>query len=209
MKRAEQPQTDPQTAPPAPGSAFDESSPSTALRWGRVRGFDDPVGYLYRTGMNLFRNRRRRVALAVRRAVRMAPPPSDEMRAVDDRVAIVRALGRLTPARRAARRCGRPPGRQARGGRDPVGREADVVIFGNWGGELIERLYVDPASHDLLAITWTSEVSDQPFQYFVVERAGVTGTRSQAPTDAESIPLPISPMPKAVAETESPASGSG
>jgi hypothetical protein len=95
------------------------------------------------------------------------------------------------------------------GGIDPVGREADVVVFGNWGGELIERLYVDPASHDLLAITWTSEISDQPFQYFVVERAGVTGTRSQAPTGPESIPVPISPMPRAVAETESPAPGSG
>jgi hypothetical protein len=94
------------------------------------------------------------------------------------------------------------------GGVDPVGREADVVIFGNWGGELIERLYVDPASHDLLAITWTSEISDQPFQYFVVERAGVTGTRSQAPTDAESVPLPISGVPAAVAETESLASDS-
>ena len=95
------------------------------------------------------------------------------------------------------------------GGVDPVGREAHVVIFGNWGGELIERLYVDPASHDLLAITWTSEISDQPFQYFVVERAGVTGTRSQAPTDAESIPVPMSPVPQAVAGTGSPASSSG
>jgi hypothetical protein len=95
------------------------------------------------------------------------------------------------------------------GGVDPVGREAHVVIFGNWGGELIERLYVDPASHDLLAITWTSETSDQPFQYFVVERAGVTGTRSRAPTDAGSIPVPVSPIPHVIAETESPASGSG
>jgi hypothetical protein len=60
-------------------------------------------------------------------------------------------------------------------GVDPVGREADVVIFGNWGGELIERLYVDPASHDLLALTWTSEISDRPFQYFVVERARQPG----------------------------------
>jgi len=28
-------------------------------RWDQVRELDDPVGYLYRTGMNLFRNRRR------------------------------------------------------------------------------------------------------------------------------------------------------
>jgi hypothetical protein len=81
------------------------------------------------------------------------------------------------------------------GGVDPVGREADVVIFGNWGGELIERLYVDPASHDLLAITWTSEISDQPFQYFVVERAGVAASRSSEPTVAESIPALGSPSP--------------
>jgi RNA polymerase sigma factor (sigma-70 family) len=131
MNRGVQLQTDPQTAPPAPGSSFDDffTEHRTALfgalwlvtrdrheaeeltqdalvkvweRWGRVRELDDPVGYLYRTGMNLLRNRRRRVALAVRRAVRMVPPPDDETRTVDDRDAIVRALGRLTPAQRAA-----------------------------------------------------------------------------------------------------------
>lgn len=70
--------------------------------WNKVRELADPTGYLYRTGMNLFRNRRRRVALAVRRAVRLAPQPGDEMRAIDDRDAIVRALGRLTSSQRAA-----------------------------------------------------------------------------------------------------------
>jgi hypothetical protein len=78
---------------------------------------------------------------------------------------------------------------------DPVGREADVVVFGNWGGELIERLFVDPASHDLLAITWTSEIADRPFQYYVVERAGVAASRSSEPTVAESIPALGSPSP--------------
>ena len=102
MKRAVQLQTDPQTAPPASGSAFDDffAEYRTGLfgalwlvtrdrheaeeltqdafvkvweRWDRVRELDDPVGYLYRTGMNLSRNRRRRAGLAVRRAVRMAP----------------------------------------------------------------------------------------------------------------------------------------
>jgi hypothetical protein len=85
------------------------------------------------------------------------------------------------------------------GGVDPVGREADVVAFGNWGGEQIERLYVDPASHDLLAITWTSKISHQPFQYFVVERAGVTGSRSDQPSGAGSIPAPRSPVPNVLA----------
>ena len=36
-------------------------------RWDRVGGMDDPVGYLYRTAMNLFRKRYRRAMLAVRR----------------------------------------------------------------------------------------------------------------------------------------------
>jgi hypothetical protein len=83
---------------------------------------------------------------------------------------------------------------------DPVGREADVVVFGNLGGELIERLYVDPATHDLLAITWTSNTADQPFEYFIVERAGVTASRSDQPTGAESIPAPRSPVPDVLAE---------
>jgi len=131
MKRAVQLQIDPRTAPTVPGLDFEgffaehriglfgalwlvtrdrheaEELTQDAFvkvweRWDRVRELDDPTGYLYRTGMNLFRNRRRRVALALRRAVRLAPPPADEMRTIDDRDAIVRALGRLTPAQRAA-----------------------------------------------------------------------------------------------------------
>ena len=42
-------------------------------RWDRVDGMDDPVGYLYRTAMNLFRKRYRRAMLAVRRTVGLAP----------------------------------------------------------------------------------------------------------------------------------------
>ena len=34
-------------------------------RWDRVRAMDDPVGYLYRTAMNMFRKRHRRAALAI------------------------------------------------------------------------------------------------------------------------------------------------
>jgi RNA polymerase sigma-70 factor, ECF subfamily len=71
-------------------------------RWDRVRKLEDPQGYLYRTGMNLFRNRGRRAGLVLRRAFRLAPAPDDQMQTVDDRDAIVRALGRLSPAQRAA-----------------------------------------------------------------------------------------------------------
>src|SRR5215468_11067613 len=46
-------------------------------RWDRVGGMDDPVGYLYRTAMNLFRKRYRRAMLAVRRSVGLAPTNDD------------------------------------------------------------------------------------------------------------------------------------
>jgi RNA polymerase sigma-70 factor (ECF subfamily) len=70
-------------------------------RWERVEGLEDPAGYLYRTAMNLHRNRRRRAALALRRIVRPVPR-RDELEAVEDRDAIVRALRAVTPRQRAA-----------------------------------------------------------------------------------------------------------
>jgi RNA polymerase sigma-70 factor, ECF subfamily len=71
-------------------------------RWDHVRGLEDPAGYLYRTGLNLLRNRRRRAALGLRRLVHVSPPAGDAMAAVDARDAVVRALGTLTPRERAA-----------------------------------------------------------------------------------------------------------
>jgi RNA polymerase sigma-70 factor (ECF subfamily) len=71
-------------------------------RWNRVRGLEDPAGYLYRTGLNLLRNRRRRAALGLRRLVHIAPPAGDAMAAVDARDLVVRALGTLTPRERSA-----------------------------------------------------------------------------------------------------------
>jgi len=65
-------------------------------RWEQIRGLENPVGYLYRTALNLHRNRRRRAALALRRMVRAAPAP-DPIAAVDARDAVIRALGALTP----------------------------------------------------------------------------------------------------------------
>jgi RNA polymerase sigma-70 factor (ECF subfamily) len=69
--------------------------------WDRVGSLDDPEGYLYRTAMNLFRNRRRRAAVALRRAVH-ATPRHDAIAAVDERDAVVRALHACTPAQREA-----------------------------------------------------------------------------------------------------------
>jgi hypothetical protein len=42
-------------------------------RWDHVAEVDDPSGYLYRTAMNVFRNRYRRAALALRRTISIAP----------------------------------------------------------------------------------------------------------------------------------------
>ena len=70
-------------------------------RWERVGGLADPEGYLYRTAMNVYRNRRRRAALAVRRIGHLVPA-EDPQRTVEDRDEVVRALGTLTRSQRAA-----------------------------------------------------------------------------------------------------------
>jgi RNA polymerase sigma-70 factor (ECF subfamily) len=62
---------------------------------------EDPSGYLYRTAMNAWRSRGRRTVLALRRVVHTVPH-DDDMRAVEERDVVVRALARLTPRQRAA-----------------------------------------------------------------------------------------------------------
>ena len=42
-------------------------------RWDRVAGMEKPIGYLYRTAMNLFRKRYRRAVLALRKTEREPP----------------------------------------------------------------------------------------------------------------------------------------
>ena len=46
-------------------------------RWDQVGAMNDPVGYLYRTAMNLFRKRYRRAVLAIRRSIGLASPRDD------------------------------------------------------------------------------------------------------------------------------------
>jgi RNA polymerase sigma-70 factor (ECF subfamily) len=70
-------------------------------RWDRVGAMDDPVGYLYRTAMNLFRKRYRRAMLALRRSVGLAPS-QDDFADADDRETIRRVLATLPPRQRAA-----------------------------------------------------------------------------------------------------------
>jgi RNA polymerase sigma factor (sigma-70 family) len=70
-------------------------------RWEQVRAMEDPVGYLYRTAMNLFRKRYRRAVLAIRRSVGLAPG-GDDFADADDREAVRRVLATLPPRQRAA-----------------------------------------------------------------------------------------------------------
>jgi RNA polymerase sigma factor (sigma-70 family) len=70
-------------------------------RWDQVGAMDDPVGYLYRTAMNLFRKRYRRAALAIRRSIGLAPS-HDDFADADDRETVRHVLATLPPRQRAA-----------------------------------------------------------------------------------------------------------
>lgn len=70
-------------------------------RWERVAGLEDPEGYLYRTAMNVFRSRKRRAALAIRRSGHQ-PPADDLLESIERREVLVQALASLTPRERAA-----------------------------------------------------------------------------------------------------------
>lgn len=70
-------------------------------RWDRVGAMEDPVGYLYRTAMNLFRKRYRRALLAIRRSVGLEPW-RDDFAAADDRDTVRRVLSTLPARQRAA-----------------------------------------------------------------------------------------------------------
>jgi RNA polymerase sigma-70 factor (ECF subfamily) len=71
-------------------------------RWDRVGELDDPESYVFRVAMNVFRNRYRRASLAVRRRLSLAPPPSDDLAAVEARDEVIRLLRPLPPRQRAA-----------------------------------------------------------------------------------------------------------
>jgi RNA polymerase sigma-70 factor, ECF subfamily len=70
-------------------------------RWEKVSSLEDPVGYLYRTALNLFRKRWRRASLAVRRNAGLAAR-DDEIAQIEMRVDVIRAMGPLSPRQRAA-----------------------------------------------------------------------------------------------------------
>jgi RNA polymerase sigma-70 factor (ECF subfamily) len=69
-------------------------------RWDDLR-LDDASAYLFRTAMNVFRNRYRRAALGLRRTLSVTPS-DDAFATVDDRDLVVRTLRDLTADQRAA-----------------------------------------------------------------------------------------------------------
>ena len=70
-------------------------------RWDRVAVLDEPVGYLHRTAMNVFRDRRRRLVLGIKRVLR-PPAARDELAEVETRSVATDVLASLTPRQRAA-----------------------------------------------------------------------------------------------------------
>jgi RNA polymerase sigma-70 factor, ECF subfamily len=70
-------------------------------RWDKVSGGPDPVAYLYRTAMNVWRSRLRRAAVAARKVIHHIQG-DDEIAEVEARDAVVRALAPLPPRQRAA-----------------------------------------------------------------------------------------------------------
>jgi RNA polymerase sigma-70 factor (ECF subfamily) len=70
-------------------------------RWDPVSTMQDPIGYLYRTAMNVFRKRTRRASLSLRRALSRAPEPV-AFAEIDEQQDVVAALSGLTPRQRAA-----------------------------------------------------------------------------------------------------------
>lgn len=70
-------------------------------RWDRVREMEKPTGYLYRSAMNGFRSRKRRVLRAARVVVQPLRS-NDPYEEADLRDAVLRALGKLGRRQRAA-----------------------------------------------------------------------------------------------------------
>jgi RNA polymerase sigma-70 factor (ECF subfamily) len=70
-------------------------------RWDRFADSPDPVAYLYRTALNVWRSRLRRMAVAARKAIHHTPR-GGAMEDVEARDVVVRSLASLPARQRAA-----------------------------------------------------------------------------------------------------------
>ena len=71
-------------------------------RWERVSQMESPVGYLYRTSLNLVRKRSRRLRVRLRKPISQPAAPSDPALVVEARSEIRRALSSLPANQREA-----------------------------------------------------------------------------------------------------------
>jgi RNA polymerase sigma-70 factor (ECF subfamily) len=70
-------------------------------RWDRIHLIDDPTGYLFRVALNGFRMRRRRTAMALRKAIPV-PETRDAFHDAEMRADVRQLLLVITPRQRAA-----------------------------------------------------------------------------------------------------------
>jgi RNA polymerase sigma-70 factor (ECF subfamily) len=70
-------------------------------RWDRVTAMENPVGFLYRTAMNLYRKHLRRAAIAMRKRAGLLPQ-DDALAAIEARDQATRLLRTLTAREREA-----------------------------------------------------------------------------------------------------------
>lgn len=122
----------------------------------------------------------------------VSPPPEGDpedgrmWRAITD----VLQSHRVTPALRAALievAAGLQGSRVELDAVDPAGRRAHVVSMTDDTGELAERIFVDPASHELLAFTSGAADGSSVRWSWVIEEAGVAPIAGEDPTET-SIP---------------------
>jgi len=91
------------TGDPLDAEEFAQEAMTRVLeRWDRVGAMDSPTGYLFRTAMNLHRNRVRRVLVRARRAVHEDPATPDHSSTVGDQQDVRLALMKLSRAEREA-----------------------------------------------------------------------------------------------------------
>jgi DNA-directed RNA polymerase specialized sigma24 family protein len=98
-------------------------------RWDRVADMEEPVGYLYRTAMNLFRKRYRRVGVALRKTVSVELR-EDEFATAEDRSVVA---GRWSSSLRASGRRWSSPSSSGSVRRRPAACWAFAPeLFGCW-----------------------------------------------------------------------------
>jgi hypothetical protein len=112
-------------------------------------------------------------------------PGQDGMDAsVEQSIVNLLAMPNATPALRAALLevlAGMPDVTLELSATDPVGRPAYLVLVTTFGGPTVNRLYVDPATHELLARVAASPDGGEVWETWILEEAGIADGVDSAP----------------------------